>query len=49
MVIGLVLSEIWIFEVNLKILSLGLSRLEYEGYNLPYTTSNKMQQIFLES
>ena len=44
--IGLVLSEIWFFEVNPRILSLILSRLDFKGYNSPYTPSNWVKPIF---
>ena len=47
--IGSVLSEIWIFEVDHRILSQVLARHEFEGHNSPYITLNGMQQILLKS
>ena len=44
-----VLSEIWIFEINSKILSWVLTRQEREEHNSSYITLNGVQQILLES
>ena len=46
--IGSVLSEIWIFEVNLRILSRIMTSMGCEGYDSPYTTSNWVKLILLE-
>ena len=47
--IGIVLREIWIFEINHRILSLVLSRLDFDGHVLPYTHSNWVQLIFFRN
>ena len=47
--IGLILWEIWFFEVYLGILCSVLGSTCYEEYNSPYTTWNWVQSILLES
>ena len=47
--IGLVLKEIWFFEVYLGIPCSILGSMGCEGYNSPYTAWNWVQPIFLES
>ena len=46
--IGLVLSEIYFFEVYPRFLPLDLTKVAYVGHNSPYTTSNLVQLILLE-
>ena len=48
-VIGLGLSEISFFEVYPRFLPLDLTKVACAGHNSPYTTSNLVQRIFLES
>ena len=47
--IGLMLREIWFFEIYLEILGSILGSIGCEGYDSPYTTQNLVQPILLES
>ena len=48
-IIGLVLSEIWIFKVYPRFLPLDLTRMACAVHNSPYTTSIIVKLILLES
>ena len=49
MAIGLVLSELWIFEVQPEILGFPLGSMSCEGCNSPYKNPNWVQRILFES